>query len=148
VGDERGRPNIDAGRAAEGLAGRPGSCKPPFAKSAHARSELVDVALIEAIRDDQDVVGHQRGIDHGEFRELADALERELARYRLAEAAASLSAVLDAAPGATGIMEASVLVREADARIRTADPFITSEVLYQLSYVGVGRLSLARACGA
>jgi hypothetical protein len=26
---------------------------------------------------------------------------------------------------------------EADARIRTADPFITSEVLYQLSYVGV-----------
>jgi hypothetical protein len=25
---------------------------------------------------------------------------------------------------------------EADARIRTADPFITSEVLYQLSYVG------------
>jgi hypothetical protein len=28
--------------------------------------------------------------------------------------------------------------READARIRTADPFITSEVLYQLSYVGAG----------
>ena len=28
--------------------------------------------------------------------------------------------------------------READARIRTADPFITSEVLYQLSYVGRG----------
>ena len=27
-------------------------------------------------------------------------------------------------------------VEEADARIRTADPFITSEVLYQLSYVG------------
>jgi hypothetical protein len=27
-------------------------------------------------------------------------------------------------------------MREADARIRTADPFITSEVLYQLSYVG------------
>jgi hypothetical protein len=27
--------------------------------------------------------------------------------------------------------------RRADARIRTADPFITSEVLYQLSYVGV-----------
>jgi hypothetical protein len=26
----------------------------------------------------------------------------------------------------------------ADARIRTADPFITSEVLYQLSYVGNG----------
>jgi hypothetical protein len=29
-------------------------------------------------------------------------------------------------------------LRKADARIRTADPFITSEVLYQLSYVGVG----------
>ncbi len=28
--------------------------------------------------------------------------------------------------------------RRADARIRTADPFITSEVLYQLSYVGGG----------
>ena len=28
------------------------------------------------------------------------------------------------------------LVGEADARTRTADPFITSEVLYQLSYVG------------
>jgi putative flavoprotein involved in K+ transport len=28
---------------------------------------------------------------------------------------------------------------EADARIRTADPFITSEVLYQLSYVGLDR---------
>ena len=25
---------------------------------------------------------------------------------------------------------------EADARIRTADPIITSDVLYQLSYVG------------
>ena len=31
----------------------------------------------------------------------------------------------------------------ADARTRTADPFITSEVLYQLSYVG-GRASIAR----
>jgi hypothetical protein len=28
---------------------------------------------------------------------------------------------------------------EADARTRTADPFITSEVLYQLSYVGADR---------
>ena len=26
---------------------------------------------------------------------------------------------------------------EADARTRTGDPFITSEVLYQLSYVGL-----------
>ena len=32
---------------------------------------------------------------------------------------------------------------EADARTRTGDPFITSEVLYQLSYVGGARLSLA-----
>jgi hypothetical protein len=30
------------------------------------------------------------------------------------------------------------LRREADARTRTGDPFITSEVLYQLSYVGAG----------
>ena len=28
------------------------------------------------------------------------------------------------------------VTRRADERIRTADPFITSEVLYQLSYVG------------
>jgi hypothetical protein len=31
---------------------------------------------------------------------------------------------------------------KADAQIRTGDPFITSEVLYQLSYVG-GALTLA-----
>jgi hypothetical protein len=30
----------------------------------------------------------------------------------------------------------AVLKTQADARTRTADPFITSEVLYQLSYVG------------
>src|SRR5439155_15325545 len=33
-------------------------------------------------------------------------------------------------------LAANGLSPEADARIRTADPFITSEVLYQLSYVG------------
>jgi hypothetical protein len=33
----------------------------------------------------------------------------------------------------------SLVNRRADARIRTADPFITSEVLYQLSYVGEAR---------
>jgi integrase len=32
----------------------------------------------------------------------------------------------------------SLQIERADARIRTADPFITSEVLYQLSYVGRG----------
>ena len=38
---------------------------------------------------------------------------------------------------------------KADARIRTADPFITSEVLYQLSYVGntdVIQGTVARSC--
>jgi hypothetical protein len=29
-------------------------------------------------------------------------------------------------------------LREADARTRTGEPLITSEVLYQLSYVGSG----------
>ena len=38
-------------------------------------------------------------------------------------------------PAGAGI---SAYLRGADARIRTADPFITSEVLYQLSYVGAG----------
>jgi hypothetical protein len=33
-----------------------------------------------------------------------------------------------------------VLAGRADAGTRTPDPFITSEVLYQLSYVGVGAL--------
>jgi hypothetical protein len=36
-------------------------------------------------------------------------------------------------------LEDLALHREADARTRTGDPFITSEVLYQLSYVGQGR---------
>ena len=31
-----------------------------------------------------------------------------------------------------------VQIERADARIRTADPIITSDVLYQLSYVGLG----------
>ena len=45
------------------------------------------------------------------------------------------------------IVPISSYFSEADARIRTGDPFITSEVLYQLSYVG-GRLrSLARGLG-
>jgi hypothetical protein len=30
----------------------------------------------------------------------------------------------------------SLEIERADARTRTGDPFITSEVLYQLSYVG------------
>jgi hypothetical protein len=34
------------------------------------------------------------------------------------------------------VEQASDLDKEADAQIRTGDPFITSEVLYQLSYVG------------
>ena len=35
--------------------------------------------------------------------------------------------------------EETAWLSEADARTRTGDPFITSEVLYQLSYVGVVR---------
>jgi hypothetical protein len=36
----------------------------------------------------------------------------------------------------TGHTSGNGLVERADARTRTGDPFITSEVLYQLSYVG------------
>ena len=36
-----------------------------------------------------------------------------------------------------------VLRREADAETRTRDPIITSDVLYQLSYVGPARLDRA-----
>jgi hypothetical protein len=37
---------------------------------------------------------------------------------------------------ATASRKKALEIERADARIRTADPFITSEVLYQLSYVG------------
>ena len=47
-----------------------------------------------------------------------------------------------AAAGNAGVTVASV--SEADARTRTGDPFITSEVLYQLSYVGVSSQLSAR----
>ena len=43
-----------------------------------ARSELLDVALIEAIHRDHDVVGHAAGFDYGKWtRETADSIERE-----------------------------------------------------------------------
>jgi hypothetical protein len=43
-----------------------------------ARSGLLDLALIEAIHGDEDVVGHGPGIDYGEWtRECADLIERE-----------------------------------------------------------------------
>jgi hypothetical protein len=43
-----------------------------------ARSELLDVALIEAIHRDHDVVGHALGIDYGRWtRERADSIERD-----------------------------------------------------------------------
>lgn len=42
------------------------------------RSELLDVALAEAIHSDQDVAGHTLGVDHGVWaRQQADAIERE-----------------------------------------------------------------------
>ena len=49
---------------------------------------------------------------------------------------------VDPSTAGTGIATAEpsgkpLQIERADARIRTADPFITSEVLYQLSYVGV-----------
>ena len=43
-----------------------------------ARSELLDLALIEAIHRDHDVVGHAAGVDYGKWaRETADSIERE-----------------------------------------------------------------------
>ncbi len=43
-----------------------------------ARSELLDVALIEAIRYDHDVVGHKLRVDYGEWtREQADSIARD-----------------------------------------------------------------------
>jgi hypothetical protein len=43
-----------------------------------ARSDLLDVALIEAIHRDHEVVGHALGIDYGRWtRERADSIERD-----------------------------------------------------------------------
>ena len=43
-----------------------------------ARSELLDVALIEAIHRDHDFVGHALGVDYGGWtREQADSIERD-----------------------------------------------------------------------
>lgn len=48
-----------------------------------ARRELLDVALIEAIHNDHEVVGHAAGIDYGKWtREMADSIERERRRGR------------------------------------------------------------------
>jgi hypothetical protein len=42
------------------------------------RSELLDVALAEAIHSDQDVAGHTLGVHYGVWaRQQADAIERE-----------------------------------------------------------------------
>ena len=42
-----------------------------------ARSELLDLALIEALCD-HDVIGHDAGVDYGKWaRETADSIERE-----------------------------------------------------------------------
>jgi hypothetical protein len=47
--------------------------------SREARSELLDVALIEAIRDNRDVVVRELGIDYGEWtRRQADQIQRDL----------------------------------------------------------------------
>jgi Phage integrase family len=52
-------------------------------------------------------------------------------RRPLVDPAGEIRANRDARPG-----KKSLQIERADARTRTGDPFITSEVLYQLSYVG------------
>jgi hypothetical protein len=43
-----------------------------------ARSELLDVALVEAIHRDHDVAGHALGVEYGGWtREQADSIERD-----------------------------------------------------------------------
>ncbi|RDI76056.1 hypothetical protein Gocc_0475 [Gaiella occulta] len=63
-----------------------------------------------------------------------EAIEAARAEFDVREMYAELGEEVTAEPPDP----ASIL--EADARIRTADPFITSEVLYQLSYVGAPRI--------
>ena len=71
----------------------------------------------------------------------AEALPREPAAdaidgARVAAGVRQLYVGLEAA--ANGVAGDAASGEEADARTRTGDPFITSEVLYQLSYVGLG----------
>jgi hypothetical protein len=67
----------------------------------------------------------------------ADAIEAARAEFDVRGEYAEREGEEDAEDGDS----ASTL--EADARTRTGDPFITSEVLYQLSYVGARPRSLA-----
>ena len=65
---------------------------------------------------------------------------------RKARAAASRRPLVDPSASESAIRlkgggEKSLQIERADARIRTADPIITSDVLYQLSYVG-GRVAV------
>jgi hypothetical protein len=58
-----------------------------------------------------------------------------------ARAAASRRLLVDPSTGESAVRASrsgkkSLEIERADARTRTGDPFITSEVLYQLSYVG------------
>jgi hypothetical protein len=60
-----------------------------------------------------------------------------------ARAAASRRPLVDPSASESAIRpqrrnKKSLQIERADARIRTADPIITSDVLYQLSYVGLG----------
>jgi hypothetical protein len=60
---------------------------------------------------------------------------------RKARAAASRRLLVDPSPGESAVRASrsgkkSLEIERADAQIRSGDPFITSEVLYQLSYVG------------
>ena len=72
----------------------------------------------------------------------ADALSREpaaLAIERAREALGVRQMYVELGLVSSADAPKTALAGEADARIRTADPFITSEVLYQLSYVGGAR---------
>jgi hypothetical protein len=71
---------------------------------------------------------------------MRDAARRRITRRPCRRSPQTPGRPLRPEPGtsAPDSSEKSLEIERADARIRTADPFITSEVLYQLSYVGRG----------
>ena len=97
--------------------------------AADGRGERPAAAAVDV---DERRVGHLAGAQPERSRDVAGLVDGVVVGGELVgEERADRVVVLDE--------DDSGVSGEADERIRTADPFITSEVLYQLSYVGKTR---------
>ena len=93
--------------------------------------------FIEEVRGDEAEVAEKLRIEgHGRTR------VRDRARVGRTAGRLNFGRTSDGPPSASTQCP-NLALTQADARTRTGDPFITSEVLYQLSYVGGARILLA-----